>query len=90
MPLFPLTPRERSEESKETMVNEPVEEVAGTATPTIAADATGIFKPKEPKFGGLVEEAKDKWTAWTGGKPKADWTGLEQPNPTLISSGVCQ
>eukprot|EP00980_Cylindrotheca_fusiformis_P025950 scaffold14973_cov83-Cylindrotheca_fusiformis.AAC.1 len=29
---------------------------------------------------GGIEEVRDQdFTAWTGGKPKADWSGLEDP-----------
>ena len=44
------------------------------------------FKPTEPKFGGLNKIDSNKWAAWTGGKPKADWTGLETPSPTYINA----
>ena len=40
-------------------------------------------KPPTPKMGGLIEPKPDEWIPWTGsGKPKADFTGLE--NPKLI------
>ena len=42
------------------------------------------IKPTVPKFGDLVEISKDHFVAWTGGKPKADWTGLENPSPPSI------
>ena len=41
------------------------------------------FRPKTPKMGGLQQVATDQWIPWTGGKPKADWTGLEEPNPVV-------
>ena len=44
------------------------------------------FNPTEPKFGGLNKVDSSKWAAWTGGKPKADWTGLETPSPTYIDA----
>jgi len=28
-------------------------------------------------MGGVVRTTKDEWSAWTGGKPNADWTGLD-------------
>ena len=28
-------------------------------------------------MGGLVQLTKDEWAAWTGGKPKSDWTALD-------------
>ena len=35
------------------------------------------LRPKEPIMGAITQTDTDKWLAWTGGKPKADWTGLE-------------
>ena len=28
-------------------------------------------------MGGLTQTEANKWLAWTGGKPKVDWTGFE-------------
>jgi hypothetical protein len=39
------------------------------------------LKPKQPIMGGLTQTDTDKWLAWTGGKPTADWKGLEQTTP---------
>ena len=38
-------------------------------------DADG--KPPKPIMGAVTALSKDSWTAWTGGMPKADWTGLD-------------
>ena len=35
------------------------------------------FKPDKPIIGGLVGSKWGEWVPWTGGKPKADWSGLE-------------
>ena len=35
-----------------------------------------VFKPPVPKMGGICQVEAKKYAAWTGGKPKADWTGL--------------
>ena len=40
--------------------------------------------PDKPNMGGLTQVGKEDWAPWTGGKPKADWTGLEEPDPTYI------
>ena len=39
-----------------------------------------LFKPPDPKMGGLVivQVKHDTYSAWTGGKPKADWSKLEE------------
>ena len=39
------------------------------------------FKPPDPKMGGLVQVKHDAYSAWTGGKPKADWSELEETSP---------
>ena len=45
---------------------------------------TTSFIPETPKFGGREQVSADTWVTWTGGKPKADWSGLEDPNPKTI------
>ena len=44
-------------------------------------------KVVEPKMGGIETIESDKQMAWTGGKPKHDWSGLEdktnQPSKPL-------
>ena len=45
---------------------------------------SATFKPTKPKFGGLEQVSIDTWVPWTGGKPKADWTELEDINPGTI------
>ena len=49
-----------------------------------AATATSQFRPKQPKMGGLKMTGPDTMTPWTGGKPKADRTGLEDDTPDSI------
>ena len=39
------------------------------------------FKPPDPKMGGPVQVKHDAYSAWTGGKPKADWSELEETSP---------
>ena len=34
-------------------------------------------KPPKPIMGEVIALSKDSWSAWTGGKPKSDWTGLD-------------
>ena len=36
-----------------------------------------IFKPDEPTMGGLAQTKAEDFVAWTGGKPKHDWSGLD-------------
>ena len=49
---------------------------------------TTVFRPTKPKFGDVVEVGTDLWAAWTGGKPRADWSGLEEPDPTNVSPNM--
>ena len=42
--------------------------------------------PAKPKFGGIAKISSDTWAAWTGGKPKADWSELEEPVPKSIAA----
>ena len=56
-------------------------EAAATAavkalTPTALASVT-IPQPSKPKMGGVEKNAEGKWSIWTGGKPKEDWTELD-------------
>ena len=57
-------------------------ESTGTSS---GASSTKVFKPKTPKFGGIKEVGPKSWAAWIGGKPKADWAGLEEPDPKEIT-----
>ena len=40
-------------------------------------DATLPKLPKSPTMGGLHESTNGNWIPWTGGKPLADWSGLD-------------
>ena len=51
--------------------------LAETSTTFGANIAPSDNKPAVPTIGGLTALSKDEWSAWTGGKPKADWSGLE-------------
>ena len=51
----------------------------------VLAQAGTPFKPIKPKFGDLIQEGSGKWAAWTGGKPKDDWTELENITPKLVA-----
>ena len=48
--------------------------VPPVATTTASSSA---FCPKVPTMGGLIQVKHDVYSAWTGGKPLADWTGLD-------------
>ena len=42
------------------------------------------FKPKAPTMGGLAQIGSNDWAPWVGGKPKADWSELQDKNPTYL------
>ena len=56
-----------------------------TSSGTVQASTARVpFKPETPKFGG-IERDEEHWIVWTGGKPKSDWSGLEEENPDSIT-----
>ena len=59
-----------------------------TATPPKGSVMTSTMKvpfmPEKPKFGDVTEVGTDTWAAWTGGRPKADWSELEDTQPLSI------
>ena len=63
----------------------PPSATAGASGSTGSATTLAPFIPLKPKFGGLKKVDAKRWSAWTGGKPKADWTGLEDPDPQSIN-----
>ena len=56
------------------------------ASPTASTTATTIVRPTTPIMGGLFLSSKDEYAAWTGGKPKPDWTGLDSSAPVSMCS----
>ncbi len=53
-------------------------------SPTSASTMKSVFKPSMPKFGRIAKVGTDHWAAWTGGKPKGNWSSLEK-NPESIT-----
>ena len=59
--------------------------VGAPRVPDQTAQTVGSqFSPVRPKMGGLRETGPETTTPWTGGKPKADWSGLENNKPESI------
>jgi hypothetical protein len=52
------------------------EEGGVASAPAPSAVAKTVHKPIKPVMGGLTQTDTDKWIAWTGGKPKVDWSGF--------------
>ena len=44
------------------------------------------FRPKKPIMGDLQQVSSTDWCAWTGGRPKSDWTGLDPSAPMTPSN----
>jgi hypothetical protein len=61
-----------------------------SSSPTMSSPTTSVpttvLMPPTPKMGGVVQTSKDEWSAWTGGKPKADWSGLDPSAPTVYET----
>jgi len=85
-----IEPQEDSEEEESTD-SEPQdtedeedsdESMSGTSTTTPTTPTP--YKPDEPKMGGLVMDGPNIYAAWTGGKPKYDWSELEIKDPDDI------
>jgi len=62
------------------------ESMSGTSTTTPTTPTP--YKPDEPKMGGLVMDGPNVYAAWTGGKPKYDWSKLEIKDPDDIPIGL--
>ena len=45
-----------------------------------------IVQLTTPIMGGLFLSSKDEYAAWTGGKPKSDWMGLDTSAPMSMCS----
>jgi hypothetical protein len=54
---------------------------ASTATSTKMASNIQVFKLVVPIMGNIMQVSSKEVVAYTGGKPKHDWTGLENPHP---------
>ena len=52
---------------------------------TANVNQRAVYRPTKPKFGNVTQTGSETWTAWTGGKPLADWSGLEDDNPSMIN-----
>ena len=56
------------------------------ALPSASTSAMTIIQPTTPIMGGLFLSSKDEYAAWTGGKPKPDWMGLDTSAPMSMCS----
>ncbi len=51
----------------------------GSPSPSTTSTGSTVqaVKPTKPKNGDVVTNTDGKWDVWTGGKPKEDWSGLD-------------
>ena len=60
----------------------------GPPTPSMAAVppppmvVAPSLKPTKPTMGNISTMTTREWSAWTGGKPKYDWSGLDASAPS--------
>ena len=66
-----------NDESLEGTSLPPVAEVQASAPAKDTIPGTTKSKPPKPIMGGVTDPGDGSWSAWTGGKPKSDWTGLD-------------
>lgn len=45
-----------------------------------------VLKPIKPTMGDVLQVSTVEYTAWTGGQPNADWTGLDPTAATVSES----
>jgi hypothetical protein len=45
-----------------------------------------LVKPTEPNKGGVLSNPDGKWDVWMGGKPKYDWSALDNNAATTFES----
>lgn len=63
----------------------------GTGTPSTQGTGSTtpgatVLMPTNPKMGGIVQITATEYSAWTGGKPKVDWSGLDDAALTEYKS----
>ena len=56
--------------------------------PPPKTDNTTIWAPPKPIMGGLLQLSEKEYMAWTGGKPKVDWSGLDDEKPSFVTAPV--
>ena len=64
----------------------PIDEVAPTAQSKDTVPTSKVVKPPKPTMGGVADLGDGTWSAWTGGKPKTDWSGLDPSAETENTS----
>jgi len=57
-----------------------------TSEETISSTMSNDMKPTKPTMGDLTQLSKDEWSAWTGGKPKSDWTSIDESSPVEFTT----
>ena len=52
--------------------------------PSPVASQGTINRPMTPVMGGITVASKDEYVGWMGGKPKANWSGLDPTGVTIL------
>ena len=58
--------------------------------PSLAVGQGEMIHPKTPIMGGIIQSSEDEFSAWTGGKPKANWSGLVDPAGVMVMHVLTQ
>ena len=58
--------------------------MAPLLAPSLVASQGTINCLMTPIMGGITVASKDECMAWTGGKPNADWSGLDPAGVTVM------
>jgi hypothetical protein len=57
---------------------------------TEATAVKEVIKTLKHIMGDIIVHSKDSWSAWTGGEPKGDWTGLNPSAPVVETTSPNQ
>ena len=62
--------------------NDPTDQPPTVPPVAMTAALSSVFHLKVPTMGGPIQVKHDAYSAWTGRKPLADWTGLDTMLPS--------
>ena len=61
-----------------------MQSTAPLQAPSLVVSQGDIIHLRTPIMGGIIQSLKDEYAAWTGGKPKANWSGLDPTGVTVM------
>ena len=71
------SPQQERPTDPEMPSDDPTDEPPMVPPVATTAVSSSVFCPKVPAMGGLIQVKHNTYSAWTGRKPLADWTGLD-------------